>query len=158
MKTNYSRFRLRKRGGGRGGGGEVRWGGRGWKLFSGESHHPIHSGKTAVQHNRRSVKKIDKYKRGGVWFIWTPFGGRAPGALLSLLNGQNFARWCSTTSTKKEKKKEKTCSSCSINYAKANKHIWQHFEKHPSRTRISISSFYFILLLILLVSTTFTLK
>lgn len=27
------------------------------KQFSGESHHPIHSGKTAVQYNRRRVNK-----------------------------------------------------------------------------------------------------
>lgn len=66
---------------------KARCGGRGRKRFSGESHHPIRSGKTAVQHNGKCVKKI----KGSVWFIWTSSGGRAVGALLRLLNGQNLA-------------------------------------------------------------------
>lgn len=36
-------------------------------------------------------------------------------------------------------------SGCPINYAGANKHIWQHFEQHPSCTHITITSLFFFL-------------
>lgn len=41
-------------------------------------------------------------------------------------------------------------SSCPINYARANKHIWQHFEKHLSCTHITITSFFLFSFFLLL--------